>query len=44
VSEAEKQEIKGKKTHKKKTNRQTKINKENKYLSAVFSQEHTQMC
>jgi hypothetical protein len=39
VSEAEKQDIK----EKKEKNRQTKINKENKNLSAVFSQEHTQM-
>jgi hypothetical protein len=44
VSEAEKQDIKGKKPTTTKTNRQTKINKENKYLSAVFSQEHTQIC
>jgi hypothetical protein len=35
--------IKEKKNNKK-TDRQTKINKENKNLSAVFSQEHTQMC
>jgi hypothetical protein len=40
VSEAEKQDIKGKKQ----TQTQTKINKENKYQSAVFAQEHTQMC
>jgi hypothetical protein len=26
------------------TDRQTKINKENKNLTAVFSQEHTPMC
>jgi hypothetical protein len=44
VSEAEKQDIKGEKNTQKNLNRQTKINKEIKYLSAVFSQEHTQMC
>ena len=49
VSEAEKQDIKGGGggggggEHKQQTNRQTKINKGNKYLSAGFSQEHTQM-
>jgi hypothetical protein len=36
---------KQKTTKKKQTkDRQTKINKENNNLSAVFSQEHTQMC
>ena len=43
----EKEKVKQKqkqKQTKKQADRQTKVNKENKNLSAVFSQEHTQMC